>query len=120
MPEFTPAAEPDFAAFIAIDWADREHAYVLQVAGGKRRERGRFAHKPEAIAVWAAQLSARFPGQRIAVALEQARGALFYALCRYDHLVLYPVHPSTSYEYRKAIYPSGSKSDPQDADMLLD
>jgi transposase len=120
MPESMPAAEPDFAAFIAIDWADREHTYVLQVKDESRREKGKFEHTPQAIADWALQLAARFPGRRLAVALEQRRGALFYALCQYDHLVLYPVHPSTSYEYRKAIYPSGSKSDPQDADMLLD
>lgn len=118
--ESIPAAEPDFAAFIAIDWADREHAFVLQVRDESRREKGKLEHTPQAIAGWALQLAARFPGRRLAVALEQRRGALFYALCQYDHLVLYPVHPSTSYEYRKAIYPSGSKSDPQDADMLLD
>lgn len=120
MPETVPAAEPNFAAFIAIDWADREHAFVLQVKDENKREKGKFKQTPEAIAAWASQLAARFPGERIAVALEQKRGALFYALCRYDHFVLYPVHPSTSYEYRKAIHPSGSKSDPQDADLLLD
>ena len=120
MSESMPATEPDFAAFIAIDWADREHAYVLQVKGESRREKGRLEHTPQAIDNWASQLAARFPGRRFAVALEQKRGALFYALCQYDHLVLYPIHPSTSYDYRKAIHPSGSKSAPQDADMLLD
>lgn len=114
------AAEPDFAAFIAIDWADREHAFALQIAGGSKRETGKFEHRPNVIEAWASQLAARFPGQRIAVALEQSRGPLFYALSRYDHLVLYPIHPSTSYAYRKAVHPSGSKSDPQDADILLD
>lgn len=34
------ANEPDFAAFIAIDWADREHAWAIQVAGTTRRENG--------------------------------------------------------------------------------
>lgn len=120
MSESISAAEPDFAAFVAIDWADREHAFALQVAGGNKRETGKFAHKPNAVAAWALQLATRFPGQRIAVALEQSRGPLFYALSRYDHLVLYPVHPSTSHAYRKAVHPSGSKSDPQDADILLD
>jgi len=113
-------AEPDFAAFIAIDWADREHVFALQIAGGNKRETGKFEQKPNAIEAWASQLAARFPGQRVAVALEQSRGPLFYALSRYDHLVLYPIHPSTSHAYRKAVHPSGSKSDPQDADMLLD
>jgi hypothetical protein len=52
--------------------------------------------------------------------VEQSRGALLYALCKYQHLVLYPVHPSTSSDYRKAMYPSGRKDDPGDADLLLD
>src|SRR2546425_262273 len=55
-----------------------------------------------------------------AVGLEQARGALIYALQKYGHLVLYPIHPSTSSSYRAAIFPSGGKDDPVDADLLLD
>jgi transposase len=114
------ANEPDFAAFIAIDWADREHAWAMQVAGGPSRETGKLAHTPDAIELWAMQWAARFPGRRVAVALEQSRGALLYALQKYPHLVLYSVHPSTSYAYRKAMFPSGSKDDPRDADLLLD
>lgn len=114
------AQEPDFAAFVAIDWSDREHAWALEEAGAKPRERGKLEHTPEAIEIWAAELAARFAGRPIAVALEQARGALIYALSRYGHLVLYPIHPSTSSRYREALFPSGRKDDPQDADLLLD
>jgi transposase len=112
--------EPDFAAFIAIDWADREHAWALQVPGGARRETGKLTHTPEAIDAWAMQWATRFSGRPVAVALEQSRGALIHALQKYPHLVLYPIHTSTSYDYRKAMRPSGSKSDPGDADLLLD
>lgn len=52
--------------------------------------------------------------------MEQSRGALLYALCKYQPLALYPVHPSTSSDYRKAMDPSGRKDDPGDADLLLD
>lgn len=120
MSEPIPAAEPEFAAFIAIDWADREHAWSLEVPGGKTRETGILAQAPEAIEAGALQWAIRFPGQPVAVALEQKRGALVYALSRYSHLVLFPIHPSTSHDYRKAICPSGSKDDPRDADLLLD
>lgn len=117
----TPSAkEPDFAAFIAIDWADREHAWAMQVAGSTLRETGKLAHTPEAIEAWAMQWATRFAGRPVAVALEQSRGALLYALQKYPHCVLYPIHPSTSYDYRKAMFPSGSKSDPGDAELLLD
>jgi len=112
--------EPDFAAFIAIDWADREHAWAMQVAGTTIRETGKLRHTPEAIEAWAMQWAMRFPGRPVAVALEQSRGHLLDPLRKYSHLVLYPIHPTTSKDYRKAMFPSGSKDDPGDADLLLD
>lgn len=120
MSESISTGEPEFAAFIAIDWADREHAWALAVAGGTDRERGTLEHTPEAIAAWALQWVNRFGNRPVAVALEQSRGALVYALSQYQHLVLYPIHPSTSHRYRQAMFPSGSKDDPKDADLLLD
>ena len=92
------SAEPDFVAFIAIDWADREHAWAMQVAGSSKRETGKFEHTPEAVDAWAMQWAKRFAGRPVAVAVEQSRGALVYALLKFQHLVLYPVHPSTSYD----------------------
>ena len=120
MSQSRSAAAPDFAAFVAIDWADRKHAWALQAAGSTEREYGTLEHTPEAIEEWAMQLAARFEGRAVAVALEQSRGALFHALRKYRHVVLYAVHPSSSHDYRKAMYPSGSKDDPCDADLLLD
>jgi transposase len=45
---------------------------------------------------------------------------LIYALQKYRHLALYPIHPSTSCAYRTAMFPSGGKDDPVDAELLLD
>jgi transposase len=56
----------------------------------------------------------------VAVALEQSRGALVLALSRYRHLTIYPISPAASAGYRAFAAPSGSKSDDQDAGMLLD
>src|ERR1043165_3024372 len=116
----TDTKEPDFAAFLAIDWADHEHAWAMQVGGSTQRETGKLKHTPETIEAWALQWATRFAGRPIAVALEQSRGALLCALSKYQHLVLYPIHPSTSHDYRKAVFPSGSKDDPKDAGILLD
>ena len=66
------------------------------------------------------ELLARFPGQQIAIALEQKRGALLSVLSKYERLVLYPVHGGTVSRMRAALYPSNSKDDPRDADLLLD
>lgn len=37
----------------------------------------------------------RFPEGQIAIALEQSRGAVLYALMNYDFLALYPVPPKS-------------------------
>jgi transposase len=112
--------EPEFAAYVALDWGDTEHAWSLEEAGGGKREQGKLRQTPEAIEAWATELAARFGGRPVAVALEQSRGALIYSLQKFSHLVFYPIHPSTSSKYRAAMFPSGSKDDPVDGDLLLD
>ena len=63
---------------------------------------------------------AQYPGRQVAVALEQKRGALLYNLMKYQQVVLYPIHGATASNFRTALYPSGSKDDHKDADLLLD
>ena len=109
----------EFAALVAIDWADQNHAWALQ-AGTSKVETGAIDHTPEAIDVWAAELRMRFGGQAVAVALEQSRGPLVFMLTKYDHLVIFPVHPTVLVNYRKSFRPSGAKDDPSDARLLLD
>jgi transposase len=69
---------------------------------------------------WVCQLRARFSQGRVAIALEQSRGALIYALMSYDFLLLYPVPGKTLADYRKAFFGSGAKGDPSDAELLLE
>jgi hypothetical protein len=83
--------EAEFAAFVAIDWADQKHAWTLQAGGLSAREAGEIDHTPEAMEVWASKLRLRFGGRTIAVALEQSRGPLVFMLTKYDHLVIFPV-----------------------------
>ena len=109
----------EFAALIAIDWADQKHAWAMQ-AGTSKVEIGAIDHTPEAIDVWAAEVRMRFGGQSVAVALEQSRGSLVFMLTKYDHLVIFPVHPTILVNYRKSFRPSGAKDDPSDARLLLD
>lgn len=109
-----------FAAFVGIDWADQKHVWSLQVAATGKREHGEVGHSPEEVEEWTNGLMARFPGQQLAVALEQSRGALLNMLSKYQHLVLFPVHPATISRLRAALYPSGAKDDPKDADLVLD
>jgi transposase len=112
--------ELQFAAFVSIDWADKKHVWCLQAAGSEQRESGELMHTPEAVEAWVGQLCRRFGNRAIAVALEQSRGALVFMLSKYEPLHLFPVPSTMSASMRKALYPSGSKDDPRDADLLLD
>jgi transposase len=111
--------ENDYAAFIAIDWADQKHAFSLQVAGHTKKETGTLEQKPEVIGAWMAKLRERFGGRQLAVAVEQSRGALIHALLSYDFIVIYPLHPVTVAKFREAFKSSGAKSDPLDTDQIL-
>lgn len=112
--------EAEFAAFVGIDWADQKHAWALQSPTHPDVESGHLDHTPEAVEAWAAELARRFGGRPIAVALEQSRGSLLFMLTKYAQLVLFPVHPNTLVNYRKGFRPSGAKSDPSDAGLLVD
>jgi len=113
-------SEIEFAAYIGMDWADQQHDICLQAADSQQLESCRIEQKPEVLITWVAQLRQRFQGRPVAIALEQSRGALIYALIHYDFLVLYPVHPNTLASYREAFTPSGAKDDPDDAQLLLE
>lgn len=112
--------EPEWAAYVAIDWADQKHVWKLQPAGQGAAEGGELEQTPEAIETWASRLQTRYGGRPIAVALEQSRGAVVCALSKYSHLHLYPVHPSTLAHFRQALVPSGCKNDPGDTGLLLE
>jgi transposase len=108
-----------FAAWVGIDWADQEHAVCVVDASTGQREESTLAHQPGAIDDWAMALHNRFPGP-LAVCLEQSKGALLYALAKYDFFVLYPINPKQLACYREALAPSGAKDDPVDAQLLAE
>src|SRR6266496_3888658 len=110
----------NYAAFMAIDWADQKHAFSLKVAGQTKKETGTLEQKPEIIGPWVAKLRERFEGRPIAIAVEQSRGALIHALMTYDFITLYPIHPTTVAKFREAFKFSGAKSDPLDTDQILE
>jgi hypothetical protein len=83
----------EYAAYVGLDWADREHAWCLHVPGNTSLESGFVSQTPEAIEQWVAALAQRFQGRPIAVSLEQSRGALLFALTKYEHLMGSPEFP---------------------------
>jgi hypothetical protein len=49
---------------------------------------------------------------------ELKKGPLVYALMKYQHIAIVPVHSATFARYRKAFQPSGAKGDPSDARIV--
>lgn len=108
----------EYAALVALDWGDQEHAFVLEHEG--RQERGTIAAAAESLHRWLEQLGERCGHRPVALAIEAGRNAVVHALVAHPWLTVYPVHPATSERFRKAFTPSGAKSDLPDAAVLLD
>ena len=89
----SPSPSPHIVAWIGLDWADETHAVCLQATGSADLESSALKQTPEALQLWIAGLRRRFPQGKVAIALEQSRGALFYALMTQDFLQLYPLPP---------------------------
>jgi transposase len=110
----------DYAALIGIDWSDQRHDIALRETGATRLEILRIGSKPEELDAWIAGLKARFGGRKIAILLEQTRGALIHALLGHGCFDLYPVNPRTVEQFRKTFSGSGAKGDPTDAALMLE
>lgn len=112
--------DPRWAAYAAIDWADKKNVWMLLPAGSQTSEQGEMENTPEAVDDWAMELHRRFEGRPVAVCLEQKRGPLVYMLAKYPHLVLMIAHPTIAARYRETFAPSGAKDDGNDTGSLLD
>src|SRR5436309_4246549 len=103
--------QEQIVAWIGIDWADEGHEICEFNVKTKNQETYRVEQKPESLQEWLSQLRARYAGQPVAIVLEQARGGLIYALMSTEFIEMYPVNPQSLAQFRKAMYPSGAKSD---------
>lgn len=110
----------NYVAYIGIDWADRKHDIALYDCASDTWQEYIIKTRPQDILDGVNQLRTRYGEGQIAVAMEQKRGPLLYALCQYDNLVLFPINPRTVANYRKAFQPSRAKSDPVDARLLVE
>ncbi len=112
----TLSVEPSIQ--IGIDWADGEHAFAAQLPDGTTC-RGSFKQTKEGIGNWITQLSKAAPNAPLDVCIETSTGPLINALSEYAHVRIFPVNPLTLASYRKAFNPGGGKSDPVDADLIM-
>ena len=84
----SPLTEPAYAAVIALDWADRQHAWALSKSPSAQPQTGWLPNTPEAIDQWASEIAQAHPEGPVAVVLEQRRGPLAAQLAKYAHFVL--------------------------------
>ena len=112
--------EQENAVYIGVDWGDERHSVHLQAEGGGKIEHFELEQKPDVLHDWVAQLRQRAGGRKVAIAIEQRKGAVIHALLMYDFLVLYPINPKALARYRQAFRTSGAKDDPADSELLLE
>lgn len=111
---------PEYALFIAIDWADQGHEVCVLDPTTQTRTHDDLEQSPQALHAWLQDIQRRHPGQTIAVAVEQKTGAVINFLLEFDWIDVYPINPVTLSKYRSAFHVSGVKDDPKDADLILD
>ena len=109
-----------FAAFVGLDWADRKHDVCLSVGDSKKVEYAVIKQTPEAIDDWACRMRERFGGRPVAICIEQTRGAVVYALMKYEFITIFPLPPARLAKYRQSFTSSGAKDDPSDANLIWD
>jgi hypothetical protein len=110
--------EPEFAALVDIDWADQKHAWCVQAARVRHSEKAeRWNTHRKRWRLGSGNLCQRFGNRPTAVAVEQVKGALVFMLSKYEPLHLFLVPPAMSARVRAALYRSGAKDDPRDADL---
>jgi transposase len=109
----SPQSQP---LLVGIDWADQQHS-VCTIAADGTAQLNTLPHDPDSIAQWVCSLKQQASGP-ILIALEQSRGALVHALLEHEDLHLYPLNPKQLARFREALYPSGGKNDPTDAELI--
>ena len=109
-----------FAAFVGLDWADEKHDVCLSVGNSMQVEYAVIQQTPEAIDDWACRMRERFGGRPVAVCIEQTRGAVVYALMKYEFITIFSLPPARLAKYRESFTSSGAKDDPSDANLIWD
>ncbi len=110
----------EYEVVVGIDWSESQNYYAFRVKGEEKVRQGSFAQSAEGIEKFVQELRKLSRGLKVAVALEQSRGPLIFALMKYDFIVLYPINPKSFAKYREAWTPSRAKDDPTDAKLILE
>ena len=116
MPKKTPENELP-TLFIGIDWADQKHDCHLIHQDGRQRHMT-LMQSPGAIEQWIGEMIELAAGGKVAIILEQSKGALIHALMSHAGIILYPINPKKLARYRESFAGGEGKDDPTDAMYL--
>jgi Transposase len=109
--------QASYQATVGIDWADQKHSVFVHFSDGDSYGR-KIDSRPKAIQQWLLELRAKCTAGKVAIALEQRRGPLFYQLCNLEWIDLYPVNPQSLASFRQTFFSSRAKDDPVDSQLL--
>jgi len=110
--------EASYQATVGIDWADQKHSVFVHFSDGDSYCQ-KIDSRPKAIQQWLLELQAKCTAGKVAIALEQRRGPLFYQLCSHlEWIDLYPVNPQSLASFRQTFFSSRAKNDPVDSQLL--
>src|SRR6266480_3373887 len=107
---------------LSLVWIGRASStpFVYMIAPREREKVPRWSMHPRPLHNGRTVSSNVLGGRKIALCLEQAKGAFMNALLEYSFLVLYPINPATAARYRQAFKTSRAKDDPSDAKVCLE
>lgn len=112
------AAPPLPPVYIGIDWADKTHAICVIDPERPTPQPSTLEHKAAVIVAWAQALQQKYPQRELRLIIESSRGALIHALIAVGGFTIYPINPKQATRFREALYPTGRKNDPIDAQLL--
>ena len=75
---------PEFAAYVGLDWGDKNHALAWTAGSSKTAPHtGALVNSPEVLHAWLQELGQRFEGRPVALAVETSRGSLIHLFGAY-------------------------------------
>lgn len=104
---------------VGIDWADKTHVAMVRIVKTGKVTVETVQQDPEHLHEWVATLGRRADGGRIAIAIEQSRGAVVWPLMAHEMIDIYPINPTQSRDLARAERPSGAHDDRSDASIAL-
>ena len=116
----TETTDQPYAAFIGIDRADQKiDTHIIDAAGTSHGHRT-VSIKPAKLQEWTLSVAAKFPGERLAVCIEQPCANVISFLSQYAFIDLYPVNPVTLKRWRETFIISSANDDVVDSLKLAE